>query len=104
MNKKILHANSRTFQEILKSDSLVFVDFYADWCGPCKMIAPTIDTLADEFQGKVTFARLNIDENPDIAQHYNVRSIPTLMIFKREKPIRKMIGASPISHYRGELH
>ena len=103
MNRKIVQANSQTFQEILKSDALVFVDFYADWCGPCKMIAPFIDKLADEFQGKVTFARLNIDENPDLAGRYEVRSIPTLMIFRREKPIRRMVGASSMSHYRGEL-
>ncbi len=96
-------ADSRTFQEILKSDAIVFIDFYADWCGPCRMISPSIDALAQEFQGKVTFARLNIDENPSIAQHFDVTSIPTLMIFRREKPIRRMVGASPISHYRGEL-
>jgi thioredoxin len=103
MNKKIVQANSLTFQEILRSNPLVFVDFYADWCGPCKIIAPSIDKLADEFQGKVTFARLNIDENPDVAGRYEVRSIPTLMIFRREKPIRRMVGASTIGHYRGEL-
>ncbi len=103
MNKKIVQANSQTFQEILRSNPLVFVDFYADWCGPCKMIAPYVDKLADEFQGKVTFARLDIDANPDIAGHYEVRSIPTLMIFRMEKPIRRMVGASSIGHYRGEL-
>ncbi len=103
MNKKIVQASSQTFQEILKSNPLVFVDFYADWCGPCKMIAPFVDKLADEFQGKVTFARLDIDENPDIAGRYEVRSIPTLIIFRSEKPIRRMVGASSIGHYRGEL-
>ncbi len=103
MNKKIVQANSQTFQELLKSDALVFVDFYADWCGPCRIIAPFIDKLADEFQGKVTFARLDIDENPAIAGRYGVSSIPTLMIFSSEKPIRRMVGASSIGHYRGEL-
>jgi len=103
MNKKIVQANSQTLQVILKSDALVFVDFYAEWCGPCKMIAPLIDKLADEFQGKVTFARLNIDENPDLAGRYEVRSIPILMIFRREKLIRRMVSASSIGHYRGEL-
>src|SRR5260370_7722630 len=92
MNRRIVQANSQTFQEILKSDALVFVDFYADWCGPCKMIAPFIDKLADEFQGKVTFARLNIAENSDLSSRYEVSSMPTLISFRREKPIRLMVA------------
>ncbi len=98
-----MQANSPTFQGIIDSSNLVFVDFYADWCGPCKIIAPSIDKLAQEFDGTVKFARLNIDDNPDVAQRYGVRSIPTLMIFRKGKPIRTMVGASPIGHYRGEL-
>ena len=98
-----MQANSPTFQGIIDSSNLVFVDFYADWCGPCKIIAPSIDKLAQEFDGTVKFARLNIDDNPDVAQRYGVRSIPTMMIFRKGKPIRTMVGASPIGHYRGEL-
>src|SRR5215471_14319919 len=103
MTKKILEIDSQGFQEAIGSNDLTFVDFYADWCGPCKMIAPSIDKLADEFDGKVRFVRLNIDRNPDTAARYGVRSIPTLMIFKKGKPFRTMVGASPIGHYRGEL-
>jgi thioredoxin len=103
MSKNIVRASSPTFQGIIDSSSIVFVDFYADWCGPCKIIALSIDKLAQEFDGRVKFARLNIDDNPDVAQRYGVRSIPTLMIFRKGKPIRTMVGASPISHYRGEL-
>ncbi len=103
MSNNIMQANSPTFQGIIDSSNLVFVDFYADWCGPCKIIAPSIDKLAQEFDGTVKFARLNIDDNPDVAQRYGVRSIPTLMIFRKGKPIRTMVGASPIGHYRGEL-
>jgi thioredoxin len=103
MSKNIVRASSPTFQGIIDSSSIVFVDFYADWCGPCKIIAPSIDKLAQEFDGRVKFARLNIDDNPDVGQRYGVRSIPTLMIFRKGKPIRTMVGASPISHYRGEL-
>jgi thioredoxin len=103
MSKNIVRASSPTFQGIIDSSSIVFVDFYADWCGPCKIIALSIDKLAQEFDGRVKFARLNIDDNPDVAQRYGVKSIPTLMIFRKGKPIRTMVGASPISHYRGEL-
>jgi thioredoxin 1 len=103
LNKNVVQADTKTFQGILQSGTLVFIDFYADWCGPCKMIASSVDKLAEEFQGKVKFARVNIDENPDIARRFDVRSIPTLMIFRSEKPIRRMVGASPIGHYRGEL-
>ena len=103
MNKSIAEASSETFQEMVGSNLLAFVDFYADWCAPCRLIAPSIDKLAEEYNDRVRFLRLNIDRNPDIARRYNVRSIPTLMIFRRGKPIRRMIGASPIGHYRGEL-
>ena len=87
----------------MESNFLVFVDFYADWCGPCKIIAPSSDRLADEYRGTVKFVKLNIDQSPDVARKYGVKSIPTLMIFRQGKPFRRMIGASPISHYRGEL-
>ncbi len=99
----IVHANSQTFQGVLEANTLVFVDFYADWCGPCKLIAPSLLVLAEEFNGMVTFAKLNIDQSPDVARRYSVKSIPTLMIFRRGKPIRTMVGVSPIGHYRGEL-
>lgn len=98
-----MFADFKTFQETIESNILVFVDFYADWCGPCKMIAPSIEKLAEEYNGTVKFLKLNIDQNPGIARKYDVKSIPTLMIFRNGKPIRRMIGASPIGHYRGEL-
>ncbi len=103
MSKNIVRADSKSFQSVLESDVLVFVDFYADWCGPCRMIATAIDTLAEEFHETVRFARLDIDRNPDIARRYDVKSIPTLIIFRKGKPFRRMVGASPIGHYRGEL-
>ncbi len=103
MSKNIVHADSKTFQGVLESDVLVFVDFYADWCGPCRIIAPIIDTLAEEFRERVRFASLDIDHSPDIARRYDVKSIPTLIVFRKGKPIRRMVGASSIGHYRGEL-
>ena len=98
-----MQADSRTFQETVESHFLVFVDFYADWCGPCRIIAPFIDLLAGEYSGSVKFVKLNIDQSPDIARRYDVKSIPTLMIFRSGKPLRRMVGASSINHYRGEL-
>ncbi len=101
--KNVAPADSRTFQATVESNILVFVDFYADWCGPCKLIAPAIDKLADEYHSMVKFVRLDIDRNPDVAQRYGIKSIPTLIIFRNGKPFKRMVGASPIGHYRGEL-
>jgi len=103
MNKNIVYADSQTFQTMIESNALVLVDFYADWCGPCKIIAPSIERLAEEYIGTVKFVKLNIDTHPHIARKYGVKSIPTLMIFRNAKPFRRMIGASPVEHYRGEL-
>jgi thioredoxin 1 len=71
------------------------VDFWAEWCGPCRMIAPALEEISTEMAGKVTVAKLNIDENPDIAVKYGVRSIPTLMIFRDGKPAAVQVGANP---------
>ncbi len=103
MNKNIIRATTQTFQEAVESNVLVFVDFYADWCGPCKIVARSVDRLAEEYHGKVKFVKLNVDENPEIARRYGVKSIPTLILFRKGKPVRTMVGASPIGHYRGEL-
>ncbi len=103
MTKNIVYADSQTFKTMIESNTLIFVDFYADWCGPCKIIAPSIEKLADEYNGTVQFVKLNIDENPNIAREYDVKSIPTLMIFRNGKPFGRMVGASPVGHYRGEL-
>jgi thioredoxin 1 len=78
------------------------VDFWAEWCGPCKMVAPTLDVLAEEMSGKVKIAKLNIDENPELAARFGVRSIPTLMIFKGGEVADTKVGAAPktaLSHW-----
>lgn len=80
-------------QEVINSDVPVLVDFWAVWCGPCKVIAPIIDQLAAEYDGKVTFAKLDVDENPETAIKYGVRSIPTVIFFKNGAEADKVIGA-----------
>ena len=79
--------------EALKSAAPVLVDFWAEWCGPCKMIAPVLDELATEFQGKARIGKVNIDEHPGLAAQYGVRAIPTLLVFKGGQVTEQMVGA-----------
>ena len=89
-----------TFEsDVLKSDVPVVVDFWAEWCGPCKMIGPSLEELAKDYDGKVKIAKLNVDENPGVAGKLGIRSIPTLMLFKGGKVTSQKVGAAP----KGEL-
>lgn len=89
-----------TFEsDVLKSDVPVVVDFWAEWCGPCKMIGPSLEELAKDYDGKVKIAKLNVDENPGVAGKLGIRSIPTLMLFKGGKVASQKVGAAP----KGEL-
>ena len=89
--------NSNFQSDVLDSDVPVVVDFWAEWCGPCKMIAPSLEEIATEMEGQVKVTKLNVDENPDLAAQYGVRSIPTLMLFKGGEPASMQVGARPKS-------
>ena len=94
MGDGIVHVSDSTFEEqVLNSGSPVLVDYWAEWCGPCKMIAPILDEIADEYADKLTVAKLNIDENQATPQKYAVRGIPTLMIFKNGEVAGTKVGA-----------
>ena len=82
-------------KDVLASAEPVVVDFWAEWCGPCRMIAPALEEIATEMEGKVKVAKLNIDENPDVTIRYGVRSIPTLILFKNGEPASMQVGAAP---------
>ncbi len=96
MNDKIVHTNDENFEaDVLNSDKTVLLDFWAEWCGPCKMIAPLLDEAADQYADKLKVAKINIDENPNTPAKYQIRSIPTLMLFKDGSVLAQKLGAMP---------
>ena len=84
--------NEENFNEFIQQNSVVVVDFWAPWCMPCLMLAPTLESLAEEYKGKVAFAKLNVDENPIIASEFGITAIPTLIIFKNAQPVERITG------------
>ena len=86
--------------EVIKAAELVMVDFWAVWCGPCQMVAPIVDELAQEYSGKLKVRKLNTDENPEVAGRYQVMSIPTILFFKNGQPVEKLVGARPKRQFK----
>lgn len=103
MAKPIAVTDATFDNEVLKSDTPVLVDFWAEWCGPCRMIAPAVEEIASEYDGKAKVAKLDVDNNPEVSMKYNIRSIPTLLIFKDGKIVDQIIGAVPKSHLKKQL-
>ena len=99
MSKPVEVTDASFESEVLKADKPVLVDFWAPWCGPCRMVSPLVEELADEYNGKVKFLKLNTDDNVNTAARYGVRSIPTLLMFKAGQPVDQVIGFRP----KGEL-
>ena len=99
-NNVVTHVTTQRWDtEVLKSDIPVLVDFWAEWCGPCRMVGPAVEQVGKIMAGKVKVAKLNVDENQEIAMRYNVQSIPSLLLFKGGKEIARTIGAAPKETY-----
>ena len=103
MSKPIEIDDSNFDQMVLQAKTPVLVDLWAPWCAPCRMVAPVVEELASEYEGRVSFAKLNVDQNPRTASRYGIMSIPTLLIFKDGKPISNIVGFRPKAELKRSL-
>jgi len=103
MSKPVEIEEAKFEEAVLKAESPVLVDFWAPWCGPCRMVAPVVEELAEDYDGKVNFVKLNVDDSPQIASKYGVMSIPTLILFKDGKPVSNVVGFRPKDELKKSL-
>jgi len=103
VSKPIAVADSDFDQMVLQAETPVLVDFWAPWCAPCRMVAPVVEELAEEYEGRVNFAKLDVDQNPKTASKYGIMSIPTLLIFKKGKPVSHIVGFRPKTELKRSL-
>lgn len=100
---EILRLSHNEFNKIIEENKLVLIDFWADWCMPCKMISPIIEKIASEYEGKLTVAKVNIDDNRKLSQEFNIQSIPTVILFKDGKAVSHKAGAMAFKDYTNEI-
>ncbi len=103
MSKPVELTDTNFDDEVLKSDKPVLVDFWAEWCGPCRMIGPVVEEMASEYDGKAKIGKLNVDFNPNVSVKYGIRSIPALLIFKDGEVVDQIVGAVPKTHLVKQL-
>lgn len=99
----IIEANVATFDDLLTNDLPVVIDFWAPWCGPCRMLSPVVDEIAGELEGKIVVAKCNVDENQDLAMKYGVMSIPTIVMLKGGSEVMRSVGAVPKPKLKGDI-
>lgn len=99
----IAFTDSNFEEEVLKSKTPVVVDFWAEWCAPCRIVSPTIDALAGDYKGKVTVGKMNVDENQETPMKYSIMSIPSILIFKNGQPVKTMVGAQGKEAYKAAI-
>lgn len=103
MSNNIKHPTKDEFELILNDNKVVFVDFWATWCGPCQMISPIIEQIADEYVEKMPVVKIDIDQNSELAEEYKIMSIPTVILFKDGKEIQRLVGAKSSAEYISEI-